>query len=189
MKKFSLIVTADIIAFIAFVFLTTTGVLLHYSLPPGSGHSNTIWGLDRHEWGTVHFWIAVSFLAILSFHLLLHIRWIKNVAKGRNKKYQTPRMALGLVGIAALIALAISPLLTPVTQETNVVITSDRPTRINGSMTLKEIELATGVPTEYLLKQLNLPVNTNKDKRLGHLRRAYGFELNKVRQIIKSYKN
>ena len=41
----------DTVAFVAFVLLTTTGVLMRYLLPPGSGHYTTIWGLDRHEWG------------------------------------------------------------------------------------------------------------------------------------------
>ncbi len=52
----------DVIAFTGFLFLTTTGVLMRYLLPPGSGRFASLWGLNRHEWGTIHFWISVAFL-------------------------------------------------------------------------------------------------------------------------------
>jgi hypothetical protein len=41
----------DAVAFVAFVFLTTTGIPARYVLPPGSGLWATLWGLDRHERG------------------------------------------------------------------------------------------------------------------------------------------
>ncbi|HMB04500.1 MAG TPA: DUF4405 domain-containing protein, partial [Isosphaeraceae bacterium] len=66
----------DSLAFAGFVLLTATGILLHYLLPPGSGHRMTIWGLDRHDWGRVHFWISVAFLGSLALHLVLHWKWV-----------------------------------------------------------------------------------------------------------------
>ncbi|MEX0844285.1 MAG: DUF4405 domain-containing protein, partial [Balneolaceae bacterium] len=47
-----------------------------YILPPGSGSAN-IWGLTRHEWGDIHFWIAVIFAVTITVHLILHLPWIK----------------------------------------------------------------------------------------------------------------
>src|SRR4051794_18528135 len=61
MNRTTLNFVVDTAAFVGFVLLTTTGVLMHYLLPPGSGHRTTIWGLDRHDWGQVHFWISAVF--------------------------------------------------------------------------------------------------------------------------------
>jgi len=60
----------DVVGFICAVLLITTGFLLEYSLPPGSGRLGTegfgigpgglrrpillLWGLTRHEWGNIH---------------------------------------------------------------------------------------------------------------------------------------
>ncbi|NIQ14683.1 MAG: DUF4405 domain-containing protein, partial [Candidatus Dadabacteria bacterium] len=71
MKKKNLNFIIDILAFVCFVLLTTTGVLMKFILPPGSGHYATIWGLDRHEWGNIHFWVSVIFFSILILHLIL----------------------------------------------------------------------------------------------------------------------
>jgi hypothetical protein len=74
MKRPNVNFAVDCLGFAGFVLLTATGVLMRYVLPPGSGHSTTIWTLDRHEWGSIHFWIAIAFLAVLAFHLFLHWR-------------------------------------------------------------------------------------------------------------------
>ena len=50
MKRTTQNFVIDTVAFAGFVFLTATGVLVRYVLPPGSGHHTTVWGLDRHEW-------------------------------------------------------------------------------------------------------------------------------------------
>ena len=47
------------LAFAGFVLLITTGVLMRYVLPPGSGRRAAIWGLDRHGWGDLHFWFCL----------------------------------------------------------------------------------------------------------------------------------
>jgi hypothetical protein len=65
MKRTSLNFLVDAIALAAFILLAATGVLVRYVLPAGSGHFSMIWGLDRHGWGTAHFWIAVVLLGCL----------------------------------------------------------------------------------------------------------------------------
>ncbi|MBV1873406.1 MAG: DUF4405 domain-containing protein [Gammaproteobacteria bacterium] len=114
MKKNDLIVIIDLVAFVAFLFLTTTGVLLRYLLPERSGHWQTILGLNKHEWGTLHFWIAVVLLIVLALHLLQHKKFIRNVFKGRNKERMNVRIALGIIGLIAVIFLAMLPLISPV---------------------------------------------------------------------------
>ena len=114
MKRANLNVIIDILAFCCFLFLTTTGVLIHYVLPKGSGYYSTLWGLDRHQWGSVHLWIAVIFFAILAIHLILHWRWMLSIFKNKSTQHSGFRLGLGLVSFFALIAVAIAPLISPV---------------------------------------------------------------------------
>jgi hypothetical protein len=193
MKRVKLNFIVDIAAFAGFVLLTTTGVLMRYLLPPGSGHYSTIWGMDRHEWGGIHFWVSVLFFSILAFHLILHWRWIASVVTGRPREGSGLRAALGLVGLATVVALASTPLLAPVERDTSDKGASSLSAHpyeeltIRGSMTLREVEETTGVPVAYLIKSLKLPDTISKEERLGPLKRQYGFEINDVRDIVKSY--
>jgi len=104
----------DVIAFLGFVALTSTGVVLHYLLPPGSGRWTSLWGLSRHQWGAIHFWVSVVFFAVLALHLFLHWRFIAGLLRGRVRQGGGLRFALGVVGLVAVVLLALAPLLTPV---------------------------------------------------------------------------
>ena len=78
----------DVVLFSQMLALLVTGVILKYGLPPGSGRGHgwgrhhggprELLGLRRHEWGDVHFWIAVSLVAVLLLHLALHWGWIRH---------------------------------------------------------------------------------------------------------------
>lgn len=83
MRRSALNFAVDAIAFAGFVFMTATGVLLHFLLPPRSVRRATIWGLDRHDWGGVHYWTAVVLLGALSVHVLLHWKWIVHTVRGQ----------------------------------------------------------------------------------------------------------
>ncbi len=195
MKRSKLNFTFDAIAFAGFVFLTTTGVLMRYTLPPGSRRFKTIWGLDRHEWGDIHFWISIVFLGLLAMHLVLHWRWIINIITGRPREGSGLRAGLGIVGIVGLLALATAPLLSPVdtTLESlsgrNLSSVQHGNVQVWGSMTLQEAEKATGVPAEHIIKQLGLTPDLVEDECLGDLRKMYGFTMDDVRQIIQEYKD
>lgn len=113
MKRYTITLLVDSVSFVGFVLLTSTGVLLHYLLPPGSGRSSSIWGLNRHEWGDIHFYIAIIFFGVLSVHLFLHWRAILNLVKGPSAGEPKLRLALGLVGLITVLLLAIGPLVSP----------------------------------------------------------------------------
>jgi len=195
MKRTSLNFLIDVGAFVGFVVLTTTGVLMRYILPPGSGHYSTIWSLDRHEWGGIHFWISVVFFLTLALHLILHWRWIVSFVTGRPREGSGFRAGLGIVGLVTVIALGIAPLLAPVGRDTSGKGASSLSSHmyadisIRGSMTLKDVEETSGVPGSYVIKSLSLPETTSKEERLGSLKRQYGFEINDVREIVKNYKD
>ena len=111
-KTMNLIV--DAVAFGCFVLLATSGILVRYVLPAGSGHFTSVWGLDRHDWGAIHFWIAAILFGTLTVHLFLHWRWIVSVAKGGPRQESGLRVAFGVVGVFAVLALSVAPLVSPV---------------------------------------------------------------------------
>ena len=155
MKRPKLNFIIDIIAFFAFVLLTTTGILMRYILPPGSGKHALIWNMDRHEWGTIHFWISILFFSILALHLFTHWRWIVSLVKGRPKDQSGYRVGLGIVGVLAIILISIAPILTPIdnTSENRNITEkygSSDEHDIRGSMTLNEIE-------HQILRKMNEP--------------------------------
>jgi Domain of unknown function (DUF4405) len=192
MRKPSLYFLIDAIAFVAFVLLAGTGVLMRYVLPPGSGHFLTLWGLDRHAWGVFHFWIAVALMAALALHLLLHWRWVVGMIRGRPREGSGVRVALAIVGILGLIGLALSPFFGPVEQGgepphkmRSGEVPESPDSQINGAMTLREVEQLTGVPPEVILRELGLPPGVPVDERLGRLRRQYGFNMDDLREIVR----
>ena len=195
MKRIHLNFIIDVIAFVGFVVLTTTGVLMRYILPPGSGYHSMVWTLDRHEWGGIHFWISVVFFSILALHLVLHWRWIVNVITGRPREGSGYRVGLGIVGLFAAVALAISPLLAPVEKgltgnEASFLSSHKyRDISIQGSMTLQDVEDSFAVPVKYIVASLKLPESTLAEQQLGQLKKKYGIAINDVREIIKQYKN
>ncbi len=192
MKRSDLNLLIDSVAFCGFVLLTSSGVLMRYLLPPGSGRSATIWGMDRHEWGDLHFWISMLFLLILSTHLFLHWRAIVSLVTKRPGKDSMPRAGLGMVGVIALLALALAPLVTPVEQQSaNAGPGSALQQRldsdveaIRGSMSLAEIAQLTDVEVASLIEALGLPKDTPADSKLGQLRREYGFSMDEARAAI-----
>jgi hypothetical protein len=197
MKRTTMNVWVDAAGFVGFAVLASTGILVRYVLPPGSGRRSHVWGLDRHEWGAIHFWIAVAFLAVLALHLALHWRWITAVVAGKRSDASGARFGLGLIGLLAVVALAFAPLVSPVERAAH-----DAPSGssrwqldpgatvdIKGAMTFREVAETTGVPVTYLLSELKLPSDTDLDDRIGSVGRAAGFAPDRVREIVMQYRN
>lgn len=76
MKRPTLNLLIDLLAGFAFLGLIVTGYILRFPLPPRSGRTHLLWGLDRHDWGAVHSWISLFFLVVLLVHVSLHWQWI-----------------------------------------------------------------------------------------------------------------
>jgi hypothetical protein len=194
MNKSQANVVVDVVAFAAFLFLTATGVLMRYVLPPGSGHFSILWGMDRHQWGHLHFWIAVALMATLTLHLLLHWPWIVCVIKGHAREGSGTRVALAVVGVLALVGFAVAPFFAGVENagEPPHRMRSDEPSThsthpIDGTMTLRDVEQRTGVPATVILKELGLPLDLPTDERLGRLRKKHDFEMHDVQKIVEKY--
>lgn len=195
MRRPTVNLIVDSVAFAGFVFLTTTGVLMRYVLPPGSGHRTVVWGLDRHDWGAVHFWIAAVFLGVLSFHLVLHWKWILSAIRGRPREGSGARVGLGVVGAVAVVAIAVAPLASSVEKiagsagEHRQTLERGDTTSIRGWMTLREVESSVGVPAAHIMGELKLPDDVSLDERLGSLGRTYGFQIGDIRRIVRDYES
>jgi len=70
----------DIIMFVLMGLLAGLGLLIKYVLLSGTERwlkyernvELTYMGLDRHQWGTIHLWIAIALVALLVLHIILH---------------------------------------------------------------------------------------------------------------------
>jgi hypothetical protein len=100
MKRTTLNFVVDLIAFANLLLLATTGTILKWVLPPGSGGGGggrgygfrggrgagtgqvqQLLGLGRHDWGDIHFVLALLFVLVVLLHLVLHWTWIKACAR------------------------------------------------------------------------------------------------------------
>ena len=90
MKRTSLNFIVDFISFFSLLALSCTGFIIKYILPPGTSglgreisggrgreEIKRLWSMTRHEWGDIHFYISVLFIALMLVHLVLHWTWIK----------------------------------------------------------------------------------------------------------------
>jgi len=223
MSKPKLLLTVDVVAFAALLFLAGTGAIMRFVLPPGSGHFSALWGMDRHEWGEIHYWIALTLLAIVALHLILHGRWIVHAVCGRPGERSGVRVAAAAAALGCLLALTAAPFFGKIVPKENA---EDRPHRgqterraaeqhapvpdkpggesagketpakethgkntpkIDGTMTLRDVERSTGVSASAIILELKLPADLPADERLGRLRKQYGFEMHDVRRIVEEH--
>jgi len=102
MRRTTLNFVVDAVGFVNLLLLAVTGVILKWVLPPapgggGGGHGYGFrggrgsgpgteqarqWlGLGRHDWGDVHFLLALAFVLVILVHLVLHWTWIKTCGR------------------------------------------------------------------------------------------------------------
>lgn len=99
MRRTTVNFIVDLIGFVNLLLLVATGSIMKWVLPPGSGGGRgygygfrggrgpgpdqikQLFGLGRHDWGQVHFILAVMFVALILLHIILHWTWIKTYAK------------------------------------------------------------------------------------------------------------
>lgn len=102
-----------------------TGLLVHYVLPPGQGrgHSLELWGLNRHQYGAIHFYLAIAMIALVTIHIWLHWSWICKTLSGllKVKKLNPSRYLLyGILSLLLAIILTIASILLARAQVINI---------------------------------------------------------------------
>ena len=94
MKRNTLNLIVDLVAFLDLLGIIFTGLIMEYILPPGTGacgqeisggvgreHIKDFWSMTRHEWGDVHYILALLFILLMTAHVLLHWGWICNYCR------------------------------------------------------------------------------------------------------------
>jgi hypothetical protein len=69
----------DLLLLLVMTGLAATGGLIHFLFPPGMGCSRLLFGLGRHDFGQIHFYLAAIAVLLLTMHVLMHCRWICSV--------------------------------------------------------------------------------------------------------------
>lgn len=86
----------DCASLVALSGLIATGLIMESVLPPGTGglgrgKGSRLWGWGRHDWGELHFYLAISFIALLAGHLALHWRWVwATGSRALRRRSETP---------------------------------------------------------------------------------------------------
>lgn len=175
-----------------------------------------LWSLGRHDWGDVHFWASVTLGVLLVVHVALHWSWVCTMVQrllggtDANGLGAGKRNAYG-VGFLLIVVLVFGGFTwyagTAVKRVSARSQSESRPAgaedgtpqhgqekehgteheQIRGSMSLAEVEAATGVSVETLKSELGLPEGTSAEERVGRLARQYGFSVDKVREIVSKH--
>ena len=106
MSRSTLNFILDLVSFLNLSGLIFTGFIMKYILPPGSGgvygrgfrggrgsetapveQIREFLSLGRHDWGDVHFYLAVVFVVLMVIHIILHWSWIKCYVKSVGSRW------------------------------------------------------------------------------------------------------
>ena len=110
MKRTKVNLVIEALLLLCVAAIAGIGLLMKYVLVPGYqrweiyGRNVDLffWGLDRHQWGTIHLMIGFVFLALLVLHIVLH--WAAIVAIYRKL---IPNAVLRCIVAVVLICLTI----------------------------------------------------------------------------------
>jgi hypothetical protein len=194
MKRTTVNLVVDTLLAATALVLVGTGILLWSVLPPGMGRGASLWGLDRHSWGDIHLYAAWATMGLTFIHVFFHWSWILNVVGGQNR---TRRFAAGwavllaplalLAGFWALAARQVRQSNTELTRP-SMVSPKERDTEhhsqttgINGSMSLTEIAVETGLTLAEVKRRLGLSAEASGSERLGQLAKRFSFTLAEAR--------
>jgi hypothetical protein len=108
MKRTLVNLLIDLSAALLFLGMLATGFILRFPLPPGTNKALSLWGLTRHQWGAVHFWISGALLAVLLVHLALHWQWVVSVVGKQLGLATSPQQSNHQSGVLAALVVAVA---------------------------------------------------------------------------------
>ena len=192
MKRTTVNLILDGLAALLMMGLVCTGIILRFALPPGSNKDRSLWNLGRHQWGDVHFWLAVALLLVVLLHVANHWTWVVAVTIGRKSKVSSrTRWFSGVVFLVVLTGLVagfswFAMRHARQDEDARRAARSGLPHResaaeLQGSMSLSQAADVTGLPMEEVRRRLGLPDSVADSETLGRLGRQYGFTLPEAR--------
>lgn len=106
MKRAPLNLLVDALAAGFLVGMLATGYVIRYPLPRGTHSFLRLWGMDRHQWGEIHFWLSMGLLVVLIVHLVLHWQWVVSMLKRHVGGDASPAKHLVRAGLATVLVIA-----------------------------------------------------------------------------------
>jgi hypothetical protein len=87
MRRSSFNFALDFVTLLLMLVMISTGLIIRFVLPPGTGGreggGQRLWAWGRHDWGDLHFWLAVSLGALLVVHVAMHWSWVCGLLRRR----------------------------------------------------------------------------------------------------------
>jgi len=73
----------EVLLFVDLTSIAAIGLLMAFVIPSGkqAGDNKYFMGLHRHDWGEIHLYLALFFLALLTIHIWLNWTWIVQTTK------------------------------------------------------------------------------------------------------------
>ncbi len=189
----------DTFLFICVVGIALIGLLMALVLPKGPGVQESakyFLSLHRHQWGNIHFYLSLAFVVLVIIHLILSWSWIEG--KARQLFKQSWAAMLILTVIVSLVVLFVFWTFYPrvpgayedygvrAGRQAKAETFREDPSSIpiQGQMTLRDVEKATGVPAGKVAEAMGLPAGVSLDETLGQLRKKFSFVLQDVRDAV-----
>jgi hypothetical protein len=200
MRRTTVNLILDGVAALLMMGLVYTGIIIRFVLPPGSNKDRSLWDLSRHQWGDLHFWLAVALLLVVFLHMANHWTWVIAVTVGRRGGAGKPvasgrtRWLSGLLFMLVLVG-SVSALSWLAWRHAQPAGDAREPARtgtpkgkaaaeLHGAMTLSEAAHATGLSLGEVKKRLRVPDSVGDGETLGRLGRQYGFAMGEARQRL-----
>ena len=101
----------DIIMFVVMMIIAGIGFMIKYVLVPGFKRNEIygkdlelyFWGLERHQWGTIHLILSFTMLFFLLLHIILHWKMIQYIYKKMiSNKIVRISLAISLFVVSAI---------------------------------------------------------------------------------------
>lgn len=82
-KKHALKYLIEAVMFVDLCAVAAVGLLMGFVIPRGSARfaPKSFLGLHRHDWGTIHLYLALLLLMLLAVHLWLNWTWIVQTSR------------------------------------------------------------------------------------------------------------
>jgi len=125
MSKAKLNLVIDGLLFLNVAAIAGIGLLINYVLVPGFRQWEIyarnvdlrFLGLERHEWGAVHYVLGLVFLALLVLHVVLHWGMIVSISRKLIPNRLARRIVAAILLVLAVLLMAFSVFVKPDVQE------------------------------------------------------------------------
>jgi len=203
MKRNTLNFVVDTVTALVMLGMVATGLVIRFVLPPGSGSRRVLWGLGRHDWGDLHFWLAVGIGVLVLIHVALHWQLVCATAlrffrRGATEPVLVGRTSGNLAGLGLLAI--IFALFAGFVWLAQINVREARGGRahggeehrqtaegdvfIRGSTTLAEAAAAANISVDTLCQRLGLATPVSPNERLGEISRNKGISMSDARKLI-----